>query len=282
MAKTRHSSLEMPDPEVVVKEKKKDMLSKARNKLYNLSDALKSKNINNNEEQDFQPTGGAVVGSTKRSRALSYFLKPCPNKPEKNTNRVIENGGDGKTGSMNEIIGNTATALAGRLQRGFSLRKQHSVGAYPIQRDDPVDMDEAIRYDIATRHSSVSNNNCTPNYIPISRLRPATICGDKVNRELSTDALALERPRKKLSFREPEITESVTLKHTQRKAMTPEMKRSISLITNPNNNYINFKDYTESNGGVRRVPSLDLEDLDLEVNFFFWGGNCFEVNFVFV
>ncbi|XP_017773145.1 PREDICTED: uncharacterized protein LOC108560201 [Nicrophorus vespilloides] len=209
MAKTRHSSLEMTDPEVVVKEKKKqDMLSKAKNKLYNFGDAITKSNKYIDEN------------SQKKSRTqatLDYFFKSCPNKPDKN--QIYSN--------------NRVNAQNGSLKRAASLQKQHSVGSYPIKLDLP---EEKI-YNSST----------------ISRLRPATICVDKVNGEpRETAALALERPRKKLSFREPEIMGYAMQVNSRdrrmRNVMTPEMKRSSSV----------------TNGDVRRVPSVDLEDVDLE------------------
>lgn len=67
--------------------------------------------------------------------------------------------------------------------RPSSLQKQMSVGSYPILLNIPEET-------------------------TISRDRPATVCSEKPAVEhKATLGLNLERPRKKLSFREPEITE---------------------------------------------------------------------------
>lgn len=87
----------------------------------------------------------------------------------------------------------------------------------------------------------------------ISRLRPATVCTDRARDVIATDALALERPRKKLSFRDPEISgydmNCVTreLKVKKQKPPPLDLRRST----------------TTHNGGFHREDSC--EDFYLEV-----------------
>lgn len=119
------------------------------------------------------------------------------------------------------------------------LKKQNSVSSYPIQ-------------------IQVEEYDCT-----ISRDRPATICCGNIDRNLNTAALALERPRKKLSFKEPETyqiepieSDGRTRKQNTSNLMIPTggMKRSIS-FTN----------------GIIRTPSVDEYDLEVcssRFNFF--------------
>lgn len=97
-----------------------------------------------------------------------------------------------------------------------ALQKQNSVGAYPIKIE--ISSDEDCR-----KRSS-----------------------DRVNDARQTDALALERPRKKLSFREPEIMNGNSLMVNSN--VFSEMKRSTSFTI----------------GILHRQNSV--EDLDLEVN----------------
>lgn len=191
MTKTRHSSLDMPDPEVVVKEQKKNVLSKARAKLYNLSDVWNWNRID--------------VDGNKKSRTqatLDYFFKPCPNNKEK---QVFTNNSRGR--------------------RASSLQKQHSVDSHPLK----ITFEDEENFSIG----NASKLNGEPR---------------------ETAALALERPRKKLSFREPEImgypiqvTKNTLPRRNQSKnSAIPEVKRSISVNTT-----------------LRRANSWD--DFDLEV-----------------
>lgn len=155
MTRTRHSSLEMPDAEMVVKEqnkKKQDMISKARSKFFTLGDAW----------------GWSRHDDTaKKSRTqatLDYFFKSCPKEKVP-----------------------MPTPDLNRQRRASSLQKQHSVDSHPMKIDISDDEDYL--------HSN-----------KLTRVRPATLCVDKINGEArETAALALERPRKKLSFREPEL-----------------------------------------------------------------------------
>lgn len=66
------------------------------------------------------------------------------------------------------------------------LRKQNSIGSYPI-RIEVTDEDDILPAGT------------------VDRFRPATVCVDKLDAPRDTEALALERPRKKLSFKVPEI-----------------------------------------------------------------------------
>lgn len=204
MTKTRHSSLDMLDPEVVVKDQKKkqDVLSKARNKLHTFSDVW------NWNRQD--------VDGAKKSRTqatLDYFFRPCPNNKEKHmfTNNSRE-------------------------RRASSLQKQHSVDSYPL------------KISLGENGEHLRNS--------LSRDRPATISTEKINGECrETAALALERPRKKLSFKEPEImgypiqvTKQPLLKKNSPKKSTDarDFQRSVSV-----------------NATLRKANSWD--DMDLEV-----------------
>lgn len=206
MIKARHSILEMPDPEQIVKETKKQaMLTKARNKFF---DALKSRSLDGNDQK-----------KSRTQATIDYFFKPCPN-----TNKVDKN---------HHLYSNSQTQQNGHeIKRSSSLQKQHSVGSYPIKVDVP---------EVVTANG-------------ISRQRPASVCVDKINDERrETAALALERPRKKLSFREPEImgysiqvNKDVLPRKAGRKAFTPEMKRSCP-------------------EAHVRLSSVDLDDFDLEV-----------------
>lgn len=165
--KVRHRSLEMCDPECVTKTKKhhQDVLTKARNKLYGLSDILK-----HNKQTDHP----------KKSTTHFNLFKQKDVRP-----------------------------------KGAALQKQNSVGAYPI------------KIEISSDGSQGSRNN------------------DRVNDARQTDALALERPRKKLSFREPEIMNGNSLMVNSN--VFSEMKRSTSFTI----------------GILHRQNSV--EDVDLEV-----------------
>nr|XP_022904319.1 capon-like protein isoform X1 [Onthophagus taurus] len=211
LERTRHSSLEMPDPELVVKEKKKqDMLTKARNKFF---DAIKSRNLDGDKKSRTQAT-------------IDYLFKPCPN--SKNDKNQIYSNSRAQNG-QNEQNGHT-------LPRTSSLQKQHSIDSYPLKIAESVD-DQAIA-------SGIFRN------------RPATVCVDKLRDELgTTEALALERPRKKISFREPDlegylvqVPHDIFQKKPNRKAFTPEMKRSGNLNI----------------GTMKKAPSIDLDDPELK------------------
>ncbi|KAK5642604.1 hypothetical protein RI129_008771 [Pyrocoelia pectoralis] len=201
-AKTRHPSLEMPDPEVV-KKKHQDMLSRAKSKFFNISDALRTNKLLNGESDQ----------SHRKSRTqatLDYFFKPCPGKNEKN-----------------HILTNTRVQESPK--RNSCLHKQNSVGSYPI------------RVEISA--AEVLDN--------LSCMRPSSVPSEKCEELRETAALALERPRKKLSFREPEIsgyatqTRKTSFKKTNN---VNDLKRSISA----------------NNGLLRSANSWD--DLNLEVD----------------
>lgn len=195
-AKTRHTSIDMSDPECV--KKKQDMLTRARNKLWNLSDALKQGKVAGMDKEQQR--------KSRTQATLDYFFKSSA----KDKAFATSNG-------------------------KRALQKQNSIGSYPI-KIEITDEDSCER---------------------ISRLRPATVCVDRMFNE--ADALALERPRKKLSFREPEIMGyaiHVTKGSLPRKSArhlatleTTEMRRSLS----------------ESDGILQRGHSV--EDLALEVVF---------------
>lgn len=197
--KTRHKSLDMQDTQCVVK-KKQDMLTKAKNKFWNFSESLR------------QGKSDKDHCKVKTQSTLDYFFKH-----------------HGKADKIND----NSHCIDEKPMHGAPLRKQNSVGAYPI-KIEITDADEENK---------------------LSRTRPATICVGRVFSEArEAEALALERPRKKLSFREPEIMgysihvnkNNLPQKHNK-VPMTPEIRRSFS----------------ESDSMMRRGDSI--EDLDLEV-----------------
>lgn len=202
--KTRHSSLDMPDPDIMIKDQKKkpDMLSKARNKLYNLGDVW---SWNKHEE-------GAKKSRTQAT--LEYFFK---SKDKQNIHSNIQPN-------------------LSRERRASSLQKQHSVDSNPLK----IDLSDDEEY----LHSK------------INRTRPSTLCVDGINGHQAA-ALALERPRKKLSFREPEIMgysvqvsgDTLPKKGSSKNAAVPEIKRSTSV-----NNPVSF----------RRANSWDNMDLEVK------------------
>lgn len=199
--KTRHKSLDMQDTQCVVK-KKQDMLTKAKNKFWNFSETLRQGKTASTDKEH---------SKSKTQSTLDYFFKH-----HNKTDKVHSNA------NVDE-----------RLMHGAPLRKQNSVGSYPI-KIEITDADEENK---------------------ISRTRPATICVGRVFSEArEAEALALERPRKKLSFREPEImgyTMHVNKNNLPQKhnkiPFTPEIRRSFS----------------ESDSMMKRGDSI--EDLDLEV-----------------
>ncbi|XP_057671834.1 uncharacterized protein LOC130903630 isoform X1 [Diorhabda carinulata] len=138
------------NPECDVK-KKQDVLTKARNKLLNLSEALKS---NKNPTVPTQTIKGIIKSNTQVNLA-NFLKKSAENNLYINTHRKTPNGKPG------------------------SLSKQHSVGSYPIK-------------------IQVTNENEETEIISCSEAA------------LGTEALALEKPRKKLSFRVPEIIGTFT------------------------------------------------------------------------
>lgn len=218
--KSGQNAKEMRDPENTLSENKKQaVLAKARAKFLS---AVRSKKLDKELDK-----------KSKTQSTIDYILKPCPGSPNKHEkNQVITNNQTQHPESLQQQNGHT------NLKRTASLQKQHSVGSYPIVNG--VGEDVPIN--------------------GISRSRPATVCVDKVHDEANrqTAALALERPRKKLSFREPEImgypiqiNKDTLPRKGGRKAFTPEMKRNF-------NNHNSFHN-------IRKVPSFDLEDYDLEV-----------------
>lgn len=94
------------------------------------------------------------------------------------------------------------------------LHKQNSIGAYPI-KIEITDVDDHGNF---------------------NRMRPATVCVDNIYSEArEAEALALERPRKKLSFREPEImgyaiqvNKDTLPRRAVKSLIAPEIRRSFS------------------------------------------------------
>lgn len=148
------------NPEAAEETKKKDVITKAKNKFLTLSDSLKtSKHL---DLPDQTKRSGLTKSMTQVT--LDYFFKHFP--PNKN-----------------HVYANTRT----NNNKIKGLKKQNSIGSYPI-KIEVTDEDEVL----STR--------------TLDRLRPATVCIDKLDSPRDTEALALERPKKKLSFKVPEIT----------------------------------------------------------------------------
>lgn len=106
------------------------------------------------------------------------------------------------------------------------LKKQNSVGSYPIK----IEITD------------------TDNINKINRTRPATICVGKFFSDAKeAEAEALERPRKKLSFREPEIM-GYNLPLRESKVLVPPVIR---------------RSFSESDSMMKHWESV--EDIDLEV-----------------
>lgn len=116
--------------------------------------------------------------------------------------------------------------------RPSALQKQMSVGSYPILLNIPEET-------------------------TITRDRPATVCSEKPAVEhKATLGLNLERPRKKLSFREPEITGFARQKSVIGSETLP--RKNIKPFNTPQLHRSNLQ-----NGGFTKWASY--EDLDLEV-----------------
>lgn len=101
------------------------------------------------------------------------------------------------------------------------LQKQNSIDSYPI-RIEITDEDEILPFR------------------KLDRNRPATVCVDKLEAPRDTEALALERPKKKLSFKVPEI----------------------SSITRRNNKLVKSDKCKEKSGSLNCIAKLNLSVLD--------------------
>ncbi|KAK9881605.1 hypothetical protein WA026_016476 [Henosepilachna vigintioctopunctata] len=101
-------------------------------------------------------------------------MRKCLSRPTKKQGRqsAIESLFKATHNPITAIIENSSSTQSSKLQ------KQNSISGYPIQ----IQVEEY--------------NDCT-----ISRDRPATICVDKIEQNLGTAALALERPRKSCLFK---------------------------------------------------------------------------------
>lgn len=222
MIKTRHSSLDLPDdqePSPPSSAKKVDGM-KTKNCggdiLWNKLTNLGDVLKSKNNNTNTTMTTEAAGKKSKTQTTLDYFLKPRPKSEVLRSDKR-------QTGTHAKVRENG---------RPSSLQKQMSVGSYPVLLNIP---EEAA----------------------ISRDRPATVCSDKpgVVEHKGAATLTLERPRKKLSFREPEITgysrhaiASETLPRKNIKPFTtPQMARSS----------------VYNGGGIQKWASY--EDLDLEV-----------------
>lgn len=223
MTKTKQSSLDLPELEQPSSpkrtEKSKTSESAIWNKLSTIGDLVKAKNNHQpNQTNKNNQTPNDVHKKSKTQSTLDYFLKSKPKDVTRSEKR--------------KTIGHSTGLENGR---PTSLQKQMSVGSYPVLLNIP---EEAA----------------------ISRDRPATVCGDKPGAEHSkkTVAFAIDRPRKNLSFKEPEtgsLPKSFmgfdSFMKKSSKSSTPQMNRSLS-YNNENN--------------IHR--STSYEDFDLEVNLF--------------
>lgn len=138
---------------------------------------------------------------------------------------------------------------------GSKLQKQTSVGSHP-----------------QIRVSSFENDLDQVEGGYLNRLRPATVCVDRpsVERRSDAEALALERPRKKLSFKEPEV-DSNSLKSKGKLQNT--LKSCEKLLKVSDNN--RTKSAFTLGKGIQSIAGLGLtvvgnggqnsEDDDLEV-----------------
>ncbi|KAF5276477.1 hypothetical protein FQA39_LY06546 [Lamprigera yunnana] len=179
-AKTRHPSLEMPDQEVA-KKKHQDMLTRAKSKFFNISDALRTNKILNGDID--QPQRKSRTQAT-----LDYFFKSCPSKEK------------------NHVMSNARAQDSPK--RASGLQKQHSMGSCPRVEISAADMLDNI-----------------------SNMRPSSVPSERRDELRETAALALERPRKKLSFREPEISGYATQSRKRsfkKNSNFPDLKRSLS------------------------------------------------------
>lgn len=199
----RHGNLETADP------KKKDVITKARNKLLTLSDSLKT-----NKNIELPDHSKKNISKSMTQTTMDYFFKHFP----PNKNHTYASG------------------------RGKGLKKQNSLGSYPI------------RIEITDEDNAIPSGT-------IDRMRPATVCVDKLDAPRDTEALALERPRKKLSFKVPEITGSAKKNKNsgdKSNSFNCISKLSLSVLESagiPRNNSFN--------GVVRREDAWD--DTELQV-----------------
>lgn len=109
----------------------------------------------------------------------------------------------------------------------------------------------------------------------MNRLRPATVCVDRpsVERRSDAEALALERPRKKLSFKEPEV-DTNSLKSKGKLQNTLKSCEKLLKITSNSENVPTKSAFTLGKG-IQSIAGLGLtvvtnggqnsEDDDLEV-----------------
>lgn len=199
--------------------KKPDVITKARNKLHNLSDSLKS-----NKHSDLSDQAKKGINKSMTQVTLDCFFKHSPNKNHVYANSHSE-GNKGKT-----------------------LRKQNSIGSYPI-RIEVTDEDDVL----------------PPG--GIDRLRPATVCVDKLDGPRDTEALALERPRKKLSFKVPEIT-GIIKKTNKAKSDSKDLSSSLNCIAKLNLSVLDSAGIPRNssfNGVVHRDDQKWDDENELEV-----------------
>lgn len=92
----------------------------------------------------------------------------------------------------------------------------------------------------------------------LNRLRPATVCVDRpsVERRSDAEALALERPRKKLSFKEPEV-DSNSLKSKGKLQNTLKSCEKLLKINNSNSDN-NSKGAFTLGKGIQSIAGLGL------------------------
>lgn len=214
--KSKHSSLDLPDIPAEASETSPEA-AKTNNKAKMPGDIWWNKFTNLGDVLKSKNNGNEVsCKKSKTQTTLDYFLKPRP-KSESTKSDKRQMGPNGKIRENG---------------RPSALQKQMSVGSYPILLNIPEES-------------------------TISRDRPATVCGDKPGVEhKNTMPLTLERPRKKLSFREPEITG-----YSRHVIATDTLPRkNIKPFTTPQLPRSNFY----NGGGITKWTSY--EDLDLEVH----------------
>lgn len=111
----------------------------------------------------------------------------------------------------------------------------------------------------------------------LNRLRPATVCVDRpsVERRSDAEALALERPRKKLSFKEPEVDSNCLKSKSKTEGKLQNTLKSCEKLLKINaHSDINPAKFTLGKG-IQSIAGLGLtvvtnggqncEDDDLEV-----------------
>lgn len=216
----RHpSGVDTNESEATIK-KKQDVITKARNRLFNFDTLKSNKHL---EVNDLQNKKGVSKSMTQTT--LEYFFKHSPNKDAVYANSSPQNNHNKKP-------------------KAHKLQKQNSIGSYPI------------RIEVTDEDDEFSSSN-------INRNRPATVCVDKLDTRSDAEALALERPRKKLSFRVPEIMGGMGDNKMKNGKDKCGSYSCISKLVLAPPMMPGFPRNNSFNGVIAREPSM--EDCDLEV-----------------